>query len=70
MSTEKRYLHKRICICRTCRGTGKLLTFDRCDWRRENPRQTVCTQCGGTGRVVVSGETSISVEPFKEEGDG
>ncbi len=67
MGTEKRYIHKRISICRACKGTGKIVTFDRLDILRRNPKSLTCTQCGGTGRVVVYGETSITVEPFKGE---
>ena len=70
MGTEKRYIHKRISICRACKGTGKIVTFDRLDILRRNPKSFTCTQCGGTGRVVIQGETTINVEPFNPDRDG
>lgn len=70
MSTEKRYIHKKICVCRGCKGTGEVVIFERYDLLKRNPKRLTCTQCGGTGRVVVQGETTISVEPFTAERDG
>ena len=28
MSTEKRYIHKKICVCRSCKGTGKIVVYE------------------------------------------
>ena len=61
---DKRYIHKRITICKKCQGTGVVVTYGKHDYRQENPKECVCTQCDGTGRVVISGEINIKVEAY------
>ena len=62
---EKRYIHKRICVCKKCKGTGEIVEYDSKDYRHEYPHEKICTQCDGTGRVVISGEINIRVEAYE-----
>lgn len=66
MITEKTYTHRRVCLCRQCRGTGRTVFFAEKDYRHEYPLQKVCPQCGGSGRVWLSGEVVKKIEPYDE----
>ena len=62
---QKTYIHKKICLCRKCSGTGIITTYEPRDVRLLNPHRQQCPQCRGTGRVVVSGEKILNVEPYE-----
>lgn len=49
MITEKTYIHRRVCLCRQCAGTGKITFFAEKDYRHEYPLKKVCPQCEGSG---------------------
>lgn len=66
MKTEKTNIHKRICICRECNGTGTVVKYDLKDVRRLNPQIETCPQCNGSGRVWVSGEVIKKIEPYED----
>lgn len=66
MITEKTYIHRRVCLCRECRGTGRVTRFDGKDCLNEHPRQETCPQCRGSGRVWLSGEVVKKIEPYAE----
>lgn len=66
MITEKTYIHRRVCLCRQCRDTGRTVFFAEKDYRHEYPLQKVCPQCGGSGRVWLSGEVVKKIEPYDE----
>lgn len=66
MITEKTYIHRRVCLCRQCRGTGRTVFFAEKDYRHEYPLQKICPQCGGSGRVWLSGEVVKKIEPYDE----
>lgn len=64
---QKTYIHKKICLCRKCSGTGIIITYETRDVRRLKPQRQKCPQCCGTGRVIVSGEKTLNVEPYEPE---
>lgn len=61
---QKTFYHKRICLCRKCKGTGKETFFATTDVQRRYPLQRTCKQCNGSGRVEVSGERILRIEPY------
>lgn len=61
---QKSYIHKKICLCKKCSGTGVEVFYAKDDVRQEYPLQRKCPQCNGTGRVIVSGERILSIEPY------
>lgn len=64
----KRYEPRHIEICKECNGTGLLLEWDKDDMLHQlEPTEKMCFTCAGTGRVFVSKETTIFVEPYKNE---
>ena len=69
MTTEKRYIPKRISICRKCRGTGVMTTYHEDDTLQRNPKHCTCSQCGGSGRVIISGEINIKIEAYVNRRD-
>ena len=38
MKTEKTYIHRRVCLCRQCGGTGSVTVYAEKDVRREYPQ--------------------------------
>lgn len=58
---EKHYKHPKICLCRQCGGAG---FTTRLDEREENEVTELCPNCEGSGRVVVSGVTEATIQPF------
>ena len=63
MKTEKTYIHRRVCLCRQCGGTGSVTVYAEKDVRREYPQQKVCPQCQGSGRIWLSGQVVKNIEP-------
>ena len=62
-----RYMHPTVEICRTCEGTGHLVTFPVWDILRNTEAIIeTCTMCEGSGRVVVSKKIEVTVEAFKK----
>lgn len=37
MKSEKTYIHRRVCLCRQCGGTGTVTVYAEKDVRREYP---------------------------------
>lgn len=66
MKTEKTYIHRRICLCRRCGGSGRITFFAEKDYRQEYPQTKVCPQCEGSGRIWLSGEVTKTIEPYAE----
>ncbi|MCF2599289.1 hypothetical protein I6E10_11230 [Phocaeicola barnesiae] len=66
MKTEKNYIHRRVCLCRQCGGTGTVTVYAEKDVRRLHPKQKVCPQCQGSGRIWLSGEVTKYIEPYAE----
>ncbi|WP_304184608.1 molecular chaperone DnaJ [Phocaeicola plebeius] len=66
MKTEKTYIHRRVCLCRQCGGTGTVTVYAEKDVRREYPQQKVCPQCQGSGRIWLSGTVIKQIEPYAE----
>ena len=66
MKEEKNYIHRRVCLCRQCGGTGIVIEYEEKDVRREYPQQKVCPQCQGSGRIWLSGEVTKYIEPYAE----
>ena len=66
MNTEKTYIHRRVCLCRQCGGTGSVTVYAEKDVRREYPQQKVCPQCQGSGRIWLSGTVIKQIEPYAE----
>ena len=57
----KRYKHPKVCLCKRCQGTGKLVTMDA---RQEKEKRTQCPSCQGSGRVVVSAVLDLTITPY------
>lgn len=64
---QKTYIHKKICLCKKCSGTGVEVFYAKDDVRQEYPLQRKCPQCNGTGRVIVYGERTLKIEPYEPE---
>lgn len=63
----KRYKHPTIAICRTCRGSGRVITYPRYDILQQRPNEVDCPDCLGSGRVVVSKEITIKVVAYMQK---
>ena len=59
------YIHKKICLCRKCGGTGIETYYNITDLLNKMPLERTCSQCNGTGRVVVYGERILNIEPYE-----
>lgn len=51
----------KIALCRTCHGTGKVVTGDYSAF----PTYGVCPQCEGSGRVTVSAKITLDIRPYR-----
>lgn len=65
---RKTYYHKKICLCRKCNGTGRVLSYDT-DVLCLEPEERTCTLCNGTGRVVVHGVKEIRIDAYEPNQD-
>ena len=61
---QRTIYHKKICLCRKCKGTGVEIFYAKTDTINRFPLKRECPQCKGSGRVVVSGERVLNVEPY------
>lgn len=61
MTTEKKYKHPKVALCRYCGGRGYLVRLDE---REENEIIKTCLDCQGSGRVVVSAVMEITIKPY------
>ena len=66
MKTEKTYIHRRVCLCRQCGGTGTVTVYAEKDLQHQYPEQKVCPQCQGSGRIWLSGTVIKQIEPYAE----
>ncbi len=66
MKSEKTYIHRRVCLCRPCGGTGTVTVYAEKDLLHEYPQQKVCPQCQGSGRIWLSGTVIKQIEPYAE----
>ncbi len=57
----KRYKHPKITICRRCAGTG---VYQHLDADEREEVSEVCPDCQGSGRLVVSGVSEFTVQPY------
>ncbi|WP_455670467.1 molecular chaperone DnaJ [Phocaeicola faecalis] len=64
MTTEKKYKHPKVALCRYCGGRGYLVSLDE---REENEIIKTCPDCQGSGRVVVSAVMEVTVAPYRPE---
>ena len=47
MKTEKTYIHRRVCLCRQCGGTGTVTVYAEKDFQHQYPEHKVCPQWSG-----------------------
>ena len=66
MRTEKTYIHRRVCLCRPCGGTGTVTVYAEKDFQHQYPEHKVCPQCQGSGRIWLSGTVIKQIEPYAE----
>lgn len=62
---QKTYIHKKICLCRNCQGTGIEITYREKDLLKREPIRQRCPQCNGSGRVIVYGERTLKIVPYE-----
>ena len=66
---ERTYIKKRVCVCRTCQGTGAVAIYRKNDLRKMRPIMMRCEVCEGSGRVTVEGTVEKEVLPYHGEWD-
>lgn len=47
MKSEKTYIHRRVCLCRQCGGTGSVTVYAEKDFQHQYPEHKVCPPMPG-----------------------
>lgn len=66
--TVTTYYHPTIELCKECKGSGKIMEYEKYDLLRMNGKEKVCSLCGGSGRLLIEKKLETKISPYQEGG--